>query len=291
MFIFLGCITVLIGATTIVFLPDTPMSARFLSDSEKAALLHHVSINQTDVRNTHFKMSHIFEALLDIQLWLMTLITILISVSSGVVTTYSATLIKNIGYKPDTAAILDMPAGIVSIFATLAVGFGVRHFSTRWAFLIACCIPGIIGGGLMSFLPSSKTHHDKGGLLAGIYLINFIVATLIIIYQWTASNVAGHTKRVFAMALISGSFSVGNIIGPQTFQAKDAPQYIPAKITVLATQGAAALVTFVLFCYYRWANMQKDKKQGALDNTTGEDKELRWDNLTDKENSAFRYVY
>ena len=49
------------------------------------------------------------------------------------------------------------------------------------------------------------------------------------------------------MSLVSVSFGVGNGIGLQTFQARDAPRYIPAKITVLATQAAAAGVAAVLF--------------------------------------------
>lgn len=291
MFIVLGIVTVLIGAATFLIIPDSPMRAKFLNEVEKTALLQHISVNRTGVQNTHFKASHIVEALMDIQVWLLILITMLISTSSGVVTTYSATLIRNIGYTPRQAALLNMPSGVVSIFATLMVGFGVRKLASghRWAWIVACCLPGILGGALMSFLPSSKFHANKAGLLAGVYLINFVVATLIVIYQWTASNVAGHTKRVVCMAAISGAFSVGNIIGPQTFQAKDAPQFIPAKIAVLATQAAGAAVTCVLFLYYKYANKQKERKDMAF-NDIGVDKS-RWDNLTDKENVKFRYVY
>ena len=64
--------------------------------------------------------------------------------------------------------------------------------------------------------------------------------------------------RFFSVALVSGSFSVGNIIGPQTFHNRDAPQYIPAKITVLATQSAAVLVVLMLILYYKWTNVRKD---------------------------------
>ena len=42
MFIVLGLVTVIIGAATAVFLPDSPMTARFLSDHEKAAIIRHV---------------------------------------------------------------------------------------------------------------------------------------------------------------------------------------------------------------------------------------------------------
>lgn len=134
---------------------------------------------------------------------------------------------------------------------------------------------------------------NQAAQLAGIYLVNTITATLIVIYQWTGSNVAGQTKRVISVALVSGSFSVGNIIGPQTFQAKDGPDYIPAKTTVLATQAAAALISFVLFLYYVWANKRKDAPSvtAASSAIVVEAEEHMWEDQTDKENPTFRYVY
>jgi H+/gluconate symporter-like permease len=183
-----------------------------------------------------------------------------------------------------------MPSGIVSIASTLIVGFGVRYTSHRWAWLVGCCLIAMLGGGLMSFSPST----DRAALLAGIYLVNAVVATLAIIYQWTIANCAGQTKRVVASALIAGSFSVGNIIGPQTFQAKDAPEYRPAKITVMATQGAAAVVTACLFAYYFWQNNKRTNAGKATAEglaSTSEEEIQRWDGKTDKENTTFRYVY
>ena len=78
MFIVLGLVTVTIGFVTFFFLPDTPMKARFLSEPEKVALLKHVAINQTGIQNKKYKFSQILDVLLDLQLWLMTLLTILV---------------------------------------------------------------------------------------------------------------------------------------------------------------------------------------------------------------------
>lgn len=124
-------------------------------------------------------------------------------------------------------------------------------------------------------------------------MVNAITATLVVIFQWTASNVAGHTKRSASVALIAGSFSVGNIIGPQTFQAKDAPQYIPAKIIVLATQGGGALFAVILFLYYLWANNRKVSGSGNAEEAAAaeNDEDAKWENLTDRQNKLFRYVY
>ena len=79
MFVFVGLSTSLVGVATFYILPDSPMEAKFLTTAEKAALLKHISINQTGVRNRHFKASQVIEILLDVQLWLMTLCTICVS--------------------------------------------------------------------------------------------------------------------------------------------------------------------------------------------------------------------
>jgi MFS family permease len=199
MFLTLGLVTVLVGAMVILFLPDTPMKAKWLSEKEKVALLKHVSVNKTGVENRKFRPREILEALMDPQLYLLLLSVVLVrispplvpgsvplahtfiqlSVSSGVVTTYSATLIRNLGYSPKKAALMNTPSGVVSIFFTLLVGFGIRRASHRWAWIIVCIIPAIIGGALMSFLPTS----NRSGILAGIYLVNAVVAPLAVFYN------------------------------------------------------------------------------------------------------------
>ena len=78
MFIVLGLVTVIVGFITLFLLPDTPMQARFLSESEKIVLLKHVAINQTGIVNKRIKPRQILEVLLDIQIWLMVVLTVLV---------------------------------------------------------------------------------------------------------------------------------------------------------------------------------------------------------------------
>lgn len=103
------------------------------------------------------------------------------------------------------------------------------------------------------------------------------------------ANCAGGTKRAFVAALVSGSFSLGNIIGPQTFQARDAPDFRPAKLAVMGTQAGCALTTFGLFLYYSWANRRRD------DHSRDQEELFLspevWSSMTDKENQHFRYTY
>lgn len=78
MFIFLGIITIIIGIVAGIILPDSPMSTSWLSEAEKIALLNHVADNRTGIENKHFKLSHVVELLLDVQIWFLTIITILV---------------------------------------------------------------------------------------------------------------------------------------------------------------------------------------------------------------------
>src|SRR5690625_3663339 len=83
MFIVLRIVSAIVGIETLVLLPDTPMKAKLLTEDEKIALLRDVSGNQTGIQNTTLRAEEIKEALLDIQLWLLTLIVVLVSARSA----------------------------------------------------------------------------------------------------------------------------------------------------------------------------------------------------------------
>ena len=57
-------------------------------------------------------------------------------------------------------------------------------------------------------------------------------------------------------------FSIGNIIGTEIFQPKDAPAYIPGKIAIMVLLTVQLFVSFLL----RWINLRLNvKKRGRLE--------------------------
>ena len=78
MYTALGLITVTIGIVTLLFLPDTPMTAAFLSQDEKVLAIRRVGDNKTGIENRKFKWSHVKELLLDVQVILLILVTMLV---------------------------------------------------------------------------------------------------------------------------------------------------------------------------------------------------------------------
>jgi hypothetical protein len=77
-----------------------------------------------------------------------------------------------------------------------------------------------------------------------------IVAPQAVIFSWVGANTGGHTKRIASNAAIAVGFSLASIIGPQTFQAKDVPNYLPAKIIIFRVAGGDIVTSVLLRLLY-----------------------------------------
>lgn len=76
MYLVLGLISSLVGVIGVFIMPSSPMTATFLTESEKVALLNHIAVNQTGIENRHFKWRQLKEAAFDVQIWLLVAMSI-----------------------------------------------------------------------------------------------------------------------------------------------------------------------------------------------------------------------
>lgn len=190
-----------------IFLPDNPEKARFLSPGERQAAVDHVKLNMTGIENKQFKQYQMKQALLDPQSWFLVAITVLAMIDNGAVSNFSSIIISGFGYSNEKTTILQIPSGVVSIIATFASCFLVGWVGQRCFFIGIVCIPSVIGAALLTGLPKG----NKIGQLFGVYLLNAAPAVMPLIYSWASSNVAGHTKKVTVNAMILMAFSLGNV--------------------------------------------------------------------------------
>ncbi|KAB8343036.1 hypothetical protein FH972_022630 [Carpinus fangiana] len=298
MFLCVGAVNILAAIYVLTLFPDTVASATFLSPSQKATIHARLAFDQAGNGPRVFNPAALRETALDPAVWLLFLLTILIVIPSGVISTFSATLIRGFGYSPKQSALLNIPSGVVSILATLACTLFISSrrlaradaaelrnppwYAQRCTAIALLLVPTIVGAGLMSF-----ANHSQAAALAGIYLINTVVAPLALIYAFAGSNTQGCTKKVSVSALLAVAFGIANIIGPQTFQAKDAAGgYLPAKITVLAVNAASLVVVAALRVVYGMRN-----SRNARHRREGVQSEVETKALTDLTNPIFRYIY
>jgi MFS family permease len=78
-FLFCGLLTVLYGFVVLVLMPDSPMSAKYLTDRERVIATERLRANQMGVQSGIWKWDQVWETFLDIKTWCWFIIIIAIS--------------------------------------------------------------------------------------------------------------------------------------------------------------------------------------------------------------------
>jgi MFS transporter, ACS family, allantoate permease len=96
------------------------------------------------------------------------------------------------------------------------------------------------------------------------------------------------------------AWTLGNIIGPQTFRASQAPAYVGGMTAMMVCYVAAMALILTYLCVCRIENRNRDREAGSqtqahASGTSDESgapvvEQNDWLDLTDKENRNFRYT-
>ncbi|KAL4915269.1 major facilitator superfamily domain-containing protein [Aspergillus aurantiobrunneus] len=184
------------------------------------------------------------EALLSYHFWFIFFLSLLSSIGRGAVTTFGSIFFNGMGF---------------TTFESLLLNIGA-------------CVLVILGSCLI-----------VAQRIAGFYLINFFSSVWVQCIAMGTSNVAGLTKKATMAEGIFMGYSLGNIAGPLTFDADDAPRYDPGfQATVICF--AICFVLAQVFRAMMYAqNKRRDSKYGPPTREHG------LEDLTDAENKSFRY--
>lgn len=89
-FLIWGAVTVAWGVVILIWLPGAPVSAKFLTEHERAMAINRVKADNTGQENKEFKWPQFKEALLDIKTWLLFLFAVASNSPNGGLTNVSA---------------------------------------------------------------------------------------------------------------------------------------------------------------------------------------------------------
>lgn len=234
-----------------------------------------------------------FETFKDIRVWLVCLCTLLSSIPNGGISNFSSILLTTFGYTPRQALILAAPGGAIGVVCVLGTGYLSDRWRDRSSVMLLCIIPTILAASLMIGLDPNGVPKNKPGLLAASFLSGTFGAAFMLLLAWNASNIAGHTKKVTANALTMVNFCLGNILGAQTFQQKEAPGYISGKISIIATLGC--LCCFILVLRF-WNDRLNKRNLRILEGMSEERKvdlkeKMAFADQTDRANPFFKYTH
>ncbi|PMD67054.1 allantoate permease [Hyaloscypha bicolor E] len=297
LFLVLGCATCAWALFIGWWLPDSPMKARCFSEDEKRMMIERVRANETGIQNKTYKTYQMLETIKDPVIWCYVMLQITSTLVIGGLGVFSNLIIASFGFSVLQTQLLNIAQGAVTIIvmigsATLAQTTG----QTVWV-MHAWTIPAIIGTAVIYSIP--PTHHTRVGLLIAFYFTQFYLAEGNLIFALISRNVAGQTKKSTTLAITFVAWAAGNMAAPQIFQAKDAPRYRKGFTAHFCLYVLFNIVLAILRVLLTRRNKAKRAEAAAaLATETGvaaSDEKIAhtfaFDDLTDKENPDFRYVF
>ncbi|KAF5267580.1 hypothetical protein BFJ63_vAg12167 [Fusarium oxysporum f. sp. narcissi] len=291
LFLSYGVISVFFGVFVGWWMPDSPMRAKCWTEQEKHEMVERVRDNQTGIQNKTFKKEQFIEGLKDPQVWGYALIALCTTLPTSGLGAFANIIIKSFGFSTLETQLLAMVLGFYIVIVLLSSAWLVKKTNQNLLVMLGFCIPSFIGTILLMTLPN-KTMAQHIGLLISYYITLSFWSAQTLALSMISRNIAGQTKKTVAVATNFIIWAAGNAIGPQVFLSHDGPRYFIAFATHL---GCYCLLVIVIISL-RWYLRRENKKRDALAESgvaeasstyTGQ----AWEDLTDKENLSFRYVY
>ncbi|KAM5437051.1 hypothetical protein MferCBS31731_005706 [Microsporum ferrugineum] len=83
LFLIVGSVSMAWSIFALIFLPNSPMDARFLTDEEKYHAVRRLAENKTGIVNKRWKWNQVVEAILDPKTWIIFLFNVAINIPNG----------------------------------------------------------------------------------------------------------------------------------------------------------------------------------------------------------------
>ncbi|CAI6336261.1 unnamed protein product [Periconia digitata] len=285
LFLIVGSVTFAWSLFVLWFMPATPMDAIFLSQEEKYHMVRRVAENKTGVANKEWKWYQVKEAFIDPKTWIIFFFNIAINIPNGGLTIFNGILISNLGFTSVEASLLSMPTGVMSTLSAFVFSWlGVRFHNRRCLVTVGACLVPVIGTVVVYVVDRSNI----GGQMAGIYLLYTYFGPYVVGIGLAQANTAGNTKKTVVFAILYIGYAVGNLIGPQTFVANQAPAYTGGVVAMIVSYG----VCIGLICAYWAFCMYRNKRVSGIEERRESTAEVM-DNLmdqTDFEQEGFKYT-
>ncbi|KAJ9656982.1 hypothetical protein H2198_004582 [Neophaeococcomyces mojaviensis] len=298
-FIIIGALCFVWGIVIIILMPDSPVTAKFLTDHEKRITVIRLKDNQTGVENKQLKPYQVWEAFKDPKLYMFYILGTVCNLPNGGISNFGTLIVQGI-FKGDKlmAAVMQAPYGA---FIALSIGLCVYlndRFpnNNRCKFVLIFLCPNIAGAFGLCFLDQS--NH------AGRYICYLLTgpynAAFVLILSLQIANTAGHTKKVVTNAVLFLGYCTGNIAGPFFYKTSQAPGYKLGIWSMIVAHLLEACVICLFWFMLKNENKRRDRVQGHEGLTAEELVEKRkgegyertaFEDLTDRENLNFRYIY
>ncbi|KPI45115.1 putative transporter [Cyphellophora attinorum] len=293
-FIIIGCLCCLWGIVIAILMPDSPVTAKFLSKREKRIAVERLKSNQTGIENKHLKGYQVKEAFLDIKLYLFFCLGVVGNIPNGGISNFGTIIIKGFGFSTLVTTLMQVPYGaFIALSILTCVLLNNRFDNRRCLFILIFLCPNIAGAFGLRFV--AQEHH------VGRYICYLLTgpynAAFVLILSLQIANTAGHTKKVVTNAVLFLGYCTGNIAGPFFYLAEQSPTYELGIWSMIVSHLIEVVIVITFWILMKRENVRRDKLQAEMLAGMGPEERERelartaYGDLTDRENLNFRYIY
>ncbi|ORY28955.1 major facilitator superfamily domain-containing protein [Naematelia encephala] len=293
--LFLGAVSVVWSAVLIFFL-GTPKTVRWLTPEEKARAHARLVANQQGESESgvRVKWSEVREAFADPMSWFNVVFGLLYCMSAGGIAAFSSYILQSFGATGAQSIAYQIPwYGCQFLGEVIGSWVIYKNPKKNWNLIICmiCQAPALAGILLQALL----NNDHKWGRIVGFWIGGFFPPSIFIVWSQTGLNVAGRTKKSVVQGMVAATFAVGYMIGPQAFQAKDAPGYRPGLYFCASCYGCLTIWSYVWRFWVARENARRDQIVAAsgMDAKAAEleGRINALKGMTDRQNIHFRYKY
>lgn len=154
LFIILGAVTCAWGVLLLMFLPDSPSKAKFLTTEEKAIALHRTIENKTGVMDEGtFKIGQMFEALRDPQAWFLSLYMFAVNIGNGGVTSVCCgRLLSSLSWTEQKSSSVALSSTVLALVPSPPLSSKCQEVPSNSSVLSSCRSPQRMSRTLESFV-------------------------------------------------------------------------------------------------------------------------------------------
>ncbi|KAB8205406.1 major facilitator superfamily domain-containing protein [Aspergillus parasiticus] len=257
LYIIEGAITMAVGLTVAVLLPDFPDTWKLLSPEMKHVANRRLAIDaaEADVDEAG-KMSQVKGlklAFTDIKTYALALAYMAITGASGF-QNFFPTLTKTLGYSRTISLLLVAPPYIFMVAYSLAHSYLSDRFGSRFWFFVYPIPITIVG--FVVFM----TTDGFGPRYFSFFLMIFVFAQNGTVYSWIANSIPRPpAKRAAAYAFINSIGNSASIWTPYTYRDTDYPYYRPAMGTCIGLQILGLAMAVLMYFHLRSLNKRLDR--------------------------------
>lgn len=151
LFLTFGCISVLWGVFVILWMPDSPMHAKFFDEDDKRLMIERVRSNQTGLQNKQFRAYQILEAFRDPQVYYYMAIQVFTTLPTSGLANFANIIIESFEFCVLQTQLLSMVIGFYIIMVLFMTLFLIKKTGQNLYIMLGFIIPYVPDPGACSF--------------------------------------------------------------------------------------------------------------------------------------------